>query len=60
MLLGCGGSQGSATTQSVPAQKLQAAASTMRTVSAFRFTADVSSGSQLVHVSGEFTANTAS
>jgi hypothetical protein len=55
-LLACGGNQGSAPTQSVPAQKLQAAAAAMRTVSAFRFTADVSSGSQLVHVSGEFTA----
>jgi len=55
-LLACGGGQASATTKSVPAQKLQAAAATMRTVSAFSFTADVVSGSQQVHVSGEFTA----
>jgi hypothetical protein len=55
-LAACGGNQASATTQSVPAQKLHAAAAAMRTVSAFRFTADVTSGPQQVQVSGEFTA----
>jgi hypothetical protein len=55
-LFGCGGDQGSAPAKSVPAQKLEAAAAAMRTVSAFRFTADVDSGSQQVHVTGEFTA----
>jgi hypothetical protein len=55
-LFACGGDQGTTPPKSVPAQKLEAAAATMRTVSAFRFTADVVSGSQQVQVSGEFTA----
>lgn len=55
-LVACGGGQGSAATRSGPELKLQAAATAMRTVSTFQFTADVVSGSQQVHVSGEFSA----
>jgi hypothetical protein len=54
-LFACGGGQGTTPAKSGPAQKLDAAAAMMRTVSAFSFTADVVSGSQQVHVTGEFT-----
>jgi hypothetical protein len=43
-------------TPSGPAQKLQAAAAAMRSVETFRFVADVVSGPQQAHVSGEFSA----
>ncbi len=55
-LAACGGDQQSNTTDPAAAKKLQAAATAMRTVSAFRFTADVVGGAQPIHVSGEFSA----
>jgi hypothetical protein len=55
-LAACGGGDGAAPPPSGPAQKLQAAAAAMRQVETFRFTADVVSGTQQVHINGEFSA----
>jgi hypothetical protein len=55
-LAACGGGQATPAPPSGPAQKLQAAAAAMRQVETFRFTADVVSGTQQVHLNGEFSA----
>jgi hypothetical protein len=55
-LAACGSDASLASPTSAAAAKLQAAATAMRTVLTFRFTADVVSGSQQVKVSGEFSA----
>ena len=57
-LLACGGGSGAAPTPplSGPTLKLQTAAAAMRTVNAFRFTAEVLTGNQQVRVAGDFAA----
>jgi hypothetical protein len=57
-LVACGGGSGTTTSPSPndPALKLQAAATTMRMVETFQFTAEVVSASQKTNISGEFAA----
>ena len=57
-LVACGGGSGAAPTPplSGPTQKLQTAAAAMRTAKAFRFTAEVLTGTQQVRIAGDFTA----